>query len=325
MTDKIYPLKFTPIFKEKVWGGTRLKDILNKDIPFNTLIGESWELTDRAHDVSIINNGYYAGKSLRVPMYELGDSLLGTQKACDAWGRFPLLVKFLDASEKLSVQVHPNDKQAQQFEEDDPGKTEMWYVLYAEPHAKIIYGCDKKVADTFTHNTVDSSIESLLHSYTIQAGDFIFVPAGQIHTMYGGCVILEIQQNSDVTYRIYDWGRVGLDGLPRPLHIAKSLECIDYEKPKNHIQHLAHITESSIKLIDCPYFKAHYVSTSKQFTDDCSGKMFKIIAPVYGEGSIVFDKTKNISFRVGDIILLPAALGNYTIIPVSTIRFLLIS
>ena len=323
MREKIYPLVFMPIYKEKVWGGHRLREILGRDIPAGSLIGESWELVDRPPDSSIVRNGCFANRSLHEVIQILDKNLLGTKHPCDKKGRFPLLIKFLDASKKLSVQVHPTDELAVLFNENDPGKTEMWYVLHAEPNARIIYGCDPKLITKIREKDIDSTIEDLLHSIEIEQGDFIFMPAGQVHTLLGGCVILEIQQNSDVTYRIYDWQRLGLDGTLRELHLPQSLDCINLIKPDNYHQKLASFTGTRKQLVQCPYFAVDYFSIFKCFEDSCTGDTFKIITPVEGAGTLVYNKNESLPLACGDMVLLPATLGNYSIHPKNHIKFLL--
>lgn len=312
--NKIYPLKFKPVYKEKVWGGQKLKTVLNKDIPNNVHIGESWELVDRGNDVSIIKNGYLSSKTIREAIKDLGSDLIGTKNRLNQFNRFPLLIKFLDSSEKLSVQVHPDDALAKKFKEQDTGKSEMWYVIQADPNTKIVYGCDSSLKKQNHLDGFSKNMEKLLNFVSIEEGDLIFIPAGQVHALLGGCVILEIQQNSDVTYRLYDWGRMGLDGKPRELHLKKAMDSMKLRKPRNSYQKVLAIKEKNSKLIECDYFKTNLINIRKPYTDICDKSTYKILIPIAGKGSITY-KDGDISAQKGDLILMPASLGKFTINP----------
>ncbi len=221
----LYPFTFQPIFKERVWGGRRLAELYGKQLPPDVPIGESWEVTDRPEGVSVITNGPLAGKDLHWLMEHHAAEMLGPAKSQD--GRFPLLVKLLDAQDDLSLQVHPPAHVAAQLKGEP--KTEMWYVAQATPEALIYVGLNNGVTkEEFERKVRDGSVADCFHRHTIQTGDAMFLPSGRVHAIGAGSVLFEIQQNSDTTYRVFDWNRVGLDGKPRDLHIEQAMASIDF-------------------------------------------------------------------------------------------------
>lgn len=317
MRDFLYPFKFNSIFKEKVWGGTRLKALLNKNIPENTLIGESWELVDRGPDVSVIQNGFFANKTLRSTVKKIGSDLLGDRHTLDRWGRFPLLVKYLDVTGRLSVQVHPDDLFARRLNEHDPGKTELWYIIHAEPDAHIVYGCDPSLKKLDPAQGFNPSMEKLLHVTPVTAGDVVYLPPGQVHALLGGCVLLEIQQNSDVTYRLYDWDTVGLDGKPRELHVAKALSALKIHLIQDRFLNSNSITEPRKNMVTCDYFSVDFLRIAQKSSYTCDGTSYRILVPVAGSGTLSYGAhgKKQVSVQSGEVILLPAYLGEYVIVP----------
>jgi mannose-6-phosphate isomerase len=227
MTD-LYPLRFQPVLKQYIWGGRRLGEMLGKPIGEDANYAESWEIVDRTPEQSIVIAGKYAGQTLRQLCQTLGAQLTGQTQLTD---RFPLLIKLLDAQQLLSVQVHPNDAQAKLRTPPDLGKTEAWYVLHAEPGAKLYAGL-KRGFDraALERELTRGTCELCLHQIEPQVGDLIFIPPGTVHALGAGLIIAEFQQSSDVTLRLFDWNRVGPDGQPRPLHIAEALPIIDYAR-----------------------------------------------------------------------------------------------
>ena len=220
-----YPLTFEPLFKERLWGGRRLDGFPGKTLPTGVKIGESWEVTDRPEGVSVIANGPDRGRTLRALMEERPQWLTGTVPI--PGGRFPWLVKFLDAREDLSLQVHPPARRAAELAGEP--KTEMWYVVAAEPGARLYTGLRRGVTRTeFERRTRDGTVASLFHVHSVVAGDVMFLPSGRVHALGAGNLVFEVQQNSDTTYRVFDWNRVGADGRPRELHLEPSFASIDY-------------------------------------------------------------------------------------------------
>lgn len=221
----LYPFTFKPIFKERVWGGRAIEQLYKKPLPAKVPIGESWEISDRPGDASVIANGPLAGKDLRWLMQHHERELLGDAKP--AGGRFPLLIKILDAQEKLSLQVHPPASKAAELKGEP--KTEAWYIADAAPGAELYVGLKRGVTrGEFERKIQTGEVAECFHRVPVKAGDTMFLPSGRVHAIGSGLVIFEIQQNSDTTYRVFDWNRVGLDGKPRELHVGESLASIDF-------------------------------------------------------------------------------------------------
>jgi mannose-6-phosphate isomerase len=222
----LYPLTFHPIFKERIWGGREIEKLYGKKLPSGKIIGESWEISDRPGDESVIANGTFAGKNLRWLMENHAHELLGDAKPASE-NRFPLLIKILDAREKLSLQVHPPAGKAAELKGEP--KTEMWFIADAAPGAELYVGLKRSVTRAeFEEKISDGSVAECFHRVPVRAGDTMFLPSGRVHAIGDGLVIFEIQQNSDTTYRVFDWNRLGLDGKPRELHIAQSVASIDF-------------------------------------------------------------------------------------------------
>ena len=221
----LYPFTFHPIFKERIWGGRKLELLYHKSLPPHRPIGESWEMSDRPGDVSVIANGPFAGKDLHWLVQQHRAELMGGVPLLG--GRFPLLIKILDAQDKLSLQVHPPANAAAQLGGDP--KTEMWFVADAAPGAQLYAGLKRGVTrPEFEERIRRGTVAECFHRLPMRQGDALFLPSGRVHAIGAGLVIFEIQQNSDTTYRVFDWNRVGLDGKPRELHLAESLQSIDF-------------------------------------------------------------------------------------------------
>jgi mannose-6-phosphate isomerase len=220
----LYPLIFEPRFKERVWGGRRLETLYGKPLPPDVPIGESWEISDRPGDESVIANGPLAGRTLRSLMEERRGDVVGSAAPTEE-GRFPLLCKILDARQKLSLQVHPPER-AKHLGEP---KTEMWYIADADPGAELFVGLKRGVDRTMFEEAIGAGrVAECFHRIEVKSGDAMFLPSGRVHAIGAGLVIFEIQQNSDTTFRVHDWDRMGLDGKPRELHVTQSLESIDF-------------------------------------------------------------------------------------------------
>lgn len=221
----LYPLTFQPIFKERVWGGRRLAELYGKELPPTVPIGESWEITDRPEGVSVIANGPFAGRDLRWLMEQQGSAVLG--RAVQPGERFPWLIKLLDAVDDLSLQVHPPAHRAAELGGEP--KTELWFIADTAGDAKLYVGLKHGITRAeFERRTADGTVADCFHVHHVRPGDVMFVPSGRVHALGRGNVVFEIQQNSDTTYRVFDWNRVGLDGRTRELHLAESLASIDF-------------------------------------------------------------------------------------------------
>src|ERR1051325_8855705 len=220
----LYPLTFHPILKQRVWGGRKLETLYHKKLPSEGPIGESWEISDRPGEVSLIANGALAGRDLHWLVEQRGRELFG--EAGPIPSRFPLLIKILDAQEKLSLQVHPPSSKAAELGGEP--KTEMWYIAEAAPGAELYVGLKRGVARSdFEEKVGSGAVAECFHRVRGRAGDAMFLPSGRVHALGAGLVIFEIQQNSDTTYRVFDWNRMGLDGKPRALHVEQALPSID--------------------------------------------------------------------------------------------------
>ncbi len=284
MEREKYPLKLKPVLKETIWGGIKLKQKFGKLCDFDRL-AESWELTVREREMNVIENGPYTGMPL-------GD-YLGAED-------FPLLVKLIDANDKLSIQVHPDDTYARR--EGELGKTEMWYVLEAEPDAKLVYGLKPDVPIASLAEAIHSErLEEKLHYVPVSPGDVFFIPAGLVHAIGSGILLAEIQQNSDVTYRVYDYGRKGLDGKPRELHVKKALDVIrNYSQAEIDAIRFSRQAQRPGLLAACDYFTVEKLDVMGNLELDASDG-FRHLLCLSGEGSLSDEPV-----RAGDSYLLPA-------------------
>jgi mannose-6-phosphate isomerase len=245
----IGPLVFRPLYQPRVWGGRRLAAAFQRELPPAVPVGESWEIVDRPHEQSVVARGPHAGRTLRQIVEQHGAALMGAE--WDARRPFPILVKWLDCRERLSLQVHPPPEVAASLGGEP--KTENWYIAKAEPEASLIAGLRRGVTrQEFERALATGALESLVHRFPVRAGDSMFVRSGRLHAIDAGNLILEIQQNSDTTYRVYDWGRVGDDGRPRQLHVAESLRCIDFNDFEPGVMRL---DTSDAILADCAEFR----------------------------------------------------------------------
>jgi mannose-6-phosphate isomerase len=305
----LYPLIFKPIFKERVWGGRKLAALYQKSLPPNVPIGESWEISDRPGDASVIANGPLAGKDLHWLMQNHARELLGDAKPTSE-NRFPLLIKLLDAQEKLSLQVHPPANKAAELGGEP--KTEMWYIAQAEPGAELYVGLKRGVTRAeFERKISDGSVAECFHRIPVKAGDSIFLPSGRVHAIGAGLVIFEIQQNSDTTYRVFDWNRVGLDGKPRELHIAQSLASIDFNDFEPALVGNT-FTGDALKsrlLVRDPLFTVEEVKADSAAQMPIETGRLQIISVVSGKLSVAHQQTTTTSLSPGQFCLLPASLA----------------
>ena len=312
----LYPLLFEPILKEKIWGGQKLGKLFNRQLPVDK-IGESWDIASHKNGTSIVSNGQYKGKRLDELIKKFGRCLLGNSLNARDIEKFPLLIKMLDASDVLSVQVHPKDDYAALHENGELGKTEMWYIVDAEPGAHLYYGVRRGTTpEDFKRAILEGDVEPYLCSVNVKKGDVLYIPAGMVHAIGPGIVICEIQQNSDTTYRVFDWNRVGDDGNPRQLHIEKALDVIDFSgQHSNEKVTGIDVLEDGGKrtyLVACPYFAAEKLELRNSIQEIANGEKFYLFTILEGRGSIEYNEGIQ-SFEEGDSIMIPANLGYYSI------------
>jgi mannose-6-phosphate isomerase len=304
----LYPLTFQPIFKERVWGGRELERLYGKKLPPGAVIGESWEISDRPGDASVIANGPLAGKDLRWLMENHASEILDDAKPA-AEGRFPLLCKILDARDKLSLQVHPPVSKAAELGGEP--KTEMWFIADAAPDAELFVGLKRGATRAeFEKKIQDGSVAECFQRVPVRAGDTMFLPSGRVHAIGDGLVIFEIQQNSDTTYRVFDWNRVGLDGKPRELHVAQSLASIDFSDFEPKLVETKFITDGKIQkraLVNDPLFNVETWKLNSGATGLLKPKKLQIIAVTSGEMEIKSGSTAVI-LSAGQFSLIPASL-----------------
>ena len=320
----LYPFVFQPIFKDRIWGGRELERLFAKKIPAGKPIGESWEISDRPGDASVIANGSLAGKDLRWLMENHAAEILGDAKPA-AEGRFPLLCKILDAREKLSLQVHPPASKAAELKGEP--KTEMWFIADAAPDASLYVGLKRGVMRAeFEKKVADGSVADCFHKIPVRAGDTMFLPSGRVHAIGDGLVIFEIQQNSDTTYRVFDWNRVGLDGQPRELHIAQSLASIDFNdfEPKLVPANYRHGPQFKFRqLVEDPLFTVQELVFENDGSVKLSGSYLRIIAVTKGAAKISDDSSGVVAeLKSGDFCLIPACLKNVEIKAAANTSFL---
>lgn len=311
MSLQPYPLHFKPEFKERVWGGRALEKF-GFDVPAG-VIGEGWMIADHPNGVSHVTNGELAGKGLDEIRGIVGEDWFGSKGGGSGGERFPLLIKLLDCNDDLSIQVHPNDHY-EKLPKGELGKTEMWYVLDAKPDAKIIYGLKPGVDRAEMAGAIEEGrIMDTLQEVSVKAGDAFYIPAGTVHALCAGVVVAEIQQNSDTTYRLFDYNRPGLDGKPRELHIEDSLNVTAYEGSGAARMDTDGAKPGEwLRLAASPYFKTDKGIVQGQWTLSTSSDSFVIVIVCEGSGSISWESGL-VDARAGDCFLLPANLGAYTL------------
>ncbi|TDE03592.1 type I phosphomannose isomerase catalytic subunit [Flavobacterium hiemivividum] len=308
MNTELYPLQFDPILKERIWGGEKLKTVLNKPIE-SKITGESWELSTVEGDVSTIANGVLKGKSLTAIIEEFPNEILGTAVYSKFGKQFPLLFKYLDAREDLSIQVHPNDALAKE-RHNSFGKTEMWYIMQADIDARIIVGFkeDSNKAE-YVESLENKTLLNLLDDVKVKAGDVFFLETGTVHAIGAGLVVAEIQQTSDITYRLYDFDRKDAQGNTRELHIDLALDAINYDKVDTFKEYTKEINQSN-SIVDCPYFTTNFVPLNGEIILNKNGETFTVYMCIEGDFEIEYHNS-TFSYKKGDTILIPAAMKNY--------------
>ena len=315
---QLYPLLFWPNMHSVVWGGERLcayKGLAQMAEP----IGESWEVSAVPSSTSIVSNGVFKGRDLISVIEEYPEAILGKAVNERYQGKLPLLVKFIDAKQDLSIQVHPNDEMAQR-EHGKMGKSEMWYVIRADEGAHLYAGFKTEISpEEYERRVADGSIVEVLADHSVKAGDVFYLPAGRVHAICGGILLAEVQQSSDVTYRIYDYNRPGMDGKPRELHTKLAARALDYHVEENYRTDYIDSTNRATQIIDTPYFDVRVMEISKPFHRDLR-KYDSFIISMCIEGSCkisVRSTGYEILLRQGHSTLIPAAIADYDVVPLA--------
>jgi mannose-6-phosphate isomerase len=312
MESSLYPLKFKPILKDKIWGGPRLREVLGKDA--SDRAGESWEISCVEGDVSVVENGFLAGNNL----LELAEVYMGDlvgERIYEKFGaEFPLLIKFIDASEVLSVQVHPGDSLARE-RHNSYGKTEMWYVVESD-QGELIAGFNRELdRESYLKHLQGGTLREILNYEKVGPGDIYFMPAGCVHAIGAGVLLAEIQQTSDVTYRIYDWDRTDQEGQPRELHTDLALDAIDFTYLKTHKTRYQSHENSTVTAVDSPFFTTAVIRLDQPVDKDYNLiDSFVIYLCIEGEAGIAYPGGVE-QIRKGDSLLIPAELKNLAILP----------
>lgn len=311
-----YPLKFKPLYKDYIWGGRNFEK-LDKVLPAGKKIAESWEISAHHDGMSLVANGPLEDKTLDELISEFGSQFTGILAEKQYQSRFPLLLKFIDANEWLSVQVHPDDDYSR-IHENDLGKTEMWYVMDAEPGATIIYGMKNQFnREEFKNSILNGQLEDLLVYREVKPGDVVYIPAGTVHAAGKGILIAEVQQSSNATYRLYDYNRTGADGSKRPLHIEKGLDAIEAAKlpSQGFTQGLKHVINEALTLthiIADPHFFVDIIQISGEAGFDTNKASFHALLFTEGSGVIEYPGG-TLPIKAGESVLIPAALTRYLI------------
>jgi len=299
-----------PILKDRIWGGTKLKSYLNKSIVSETT-GESWEISTVPGDISVVTSGVFEGKNINEIIDLHPTEILGKSVIARFGKQFPLLFKFIDAKEDLSIQLHPNDELAKQ-RHNSFGKTEMWYVMQADETARLVVGFkNDSNPKEYLEKLADKKLISLLEEYPVKKGDVFFLETGTIHAIGAGVVLAEIQQTSDVTYRIYDWDRVDVNGKGRELHTELALEAINYYKTHSKIDYFEEPNHSSV-VVDCPYFKTNIIALQDRFIWKKSKDAFTVFMCTNGQFELILNG-EIMRYQMGDTILIPAIIDHLTL------------
>ena len=316
------PLKFKALIKRARWGGSRLGDVLGKQTGSLTDAAESWELCDHGAEQTVVDGGSYSGWSLQRLVQERQTELFGRHVGQES---FPLLLKFLDVQDRLSLQVHPNDEQARQLVPRQRGKTEAWIILSAEPNSYVFAGLARGVTQSQLRAALHSDdVEKCLHQVSVRAGDVLFIPAGTVHALGPGLLVAEVQQTSNLTYRLWDWGRLDAEGRPRDLHVEQALGCVDFACGPRHVQAPRalrhgppHCEEA---LVESAWFIMHRHTASQRFCLRCDGR-FRVLMVLEGQATLRCPG-QEMSLQRGDTVLVPAAADERAVEPKGSVTLL---
>ncbi len=308
---KWYPIKFTPILQEKIWGGTKLNSFLNKKSQTDN-IGESWEISTVSNNVSIVANGSLKNKTLQELLETYAEEFVGKKVYKIFANKFPLLIKFIDANDDLSVQLHPNDELAKK-RHNSFGKTEMWYIMHADKNARLILGFKEGITqEKYQKSLKSKELITVLNEVPVKNGDTYFLPTGTVHAIGSGVLLAEIQQTSDVTYRIYDWDRVDTKGNQRQLHLKEATEAINFNYKGEKVNYKP-VVNKSVSMVSCKYFTINFLSINKKkLMNYTHVDSFVIYMCVYGSAKIIGLDFK-VSITMGETVLIPAQLNEFVI------------
>ena len=318
----MYPLKFNPILKQTLWGGEKITSFKSLQDE-RTEVGESWEISDVESNESVVANGPDKGLTLTEMVWKYKEELVGEANYARFGNKFPLLIKFIDAKQDLSIQVHPNDELAKK-RHNSFGKTEMWYVIDADKGAKLRSGFSQEITPKeYKERVYNNTITDVLQEYEIHKGDVFFLPAGRIHSIGAGAFIAEIQQTSDITYRIYDFNRKDANGKPRELHTDLAKEAINYEMLDNYRTEYETNENEPVELVACPYFTTSIYDMTEEITCDYS-ELDSFVIFICVEGSAILSDNENnhILIKAGETVLFPATTQEITINPENSIKLL---
>jgi mannose-6-phosphate isomerase len=313
--NELYPLKFKPIFKERIWGGAKIRTELGLDFGSMSNCGEAWIISGVPGSETKVANGFLKGNTINELVEVYMDDLIGEKPFSRNMEQFPLLIKFLDANDWLSIQVHPDDELARKRGLEG-GKTEMWYVLGAEKDAELISGFSKKMDPvSYKKHLAEKSLPGILNYEKVSEGDVFYLPSGRIHALGPGILLAEIQQTSDTTYRIYDWDRVDAEGKSRPLHTELALDAIDFRVYDSYRTSYTRKKNKTSNLVDCPYFVTNLLSFDQELRKDYTLlDSFVIYVITEGSALLQFDSGAE-KLKTGEAIMIPAMLQNVILKP----------
>jgi mannose-6-phosphate isomerase len=313
--NTLYPLKFQPVFKDKIWGGRKIKDVLGMNFGKLPNCGEAWVVSGVEGNPTLVKNGFLAGNELNelVSVY-MGD-LVGDDVYEKYGDEFPLLIKYIDANDWLSIQVHPDDELAAK-RKIGRGKTEMWYIMEAEKEAELISGFRQKVdKDTYQQYLNQGKLQEILNFEKVEKGDVFFIPAGRVHALGPGILLAEIQQTSDTTYRIYDWDRIDASGMKRELHTKEALDAIDFEVADEYKTRYKAKKNETVTLVQCPQFTTNLLEYDRGIAKDFEElDSFVIYMGVEGKSQLTWEGGEE-EIALGDVVVIPNVINNIKLIP----------
>lgn len=313
MQNVLYPLKFMPIFKDKIWGGRKIKEQLGMDYGPLPNCGEAWLLSGLWDEQSQVANGDFEGDEINDLVETFMGDLVG-ESVFDKYGeQFPLLLKIIDANDWLSVQVHPDDELAEK-REIGYGKTEMWYVMQADQDAELVMGFNREMSrEDYANVLKNNTLQQVLNREKVAKNDVFFIPAGRVHALGPGIMVAEIQQTSDTTYRIYDWDRIDVAGMPRELHVAQSVEAIDGRMPESYRTEVADVMNKTVPVVDCQYFVTNMLQLQGEMQKDYSNlDSFVVLMNLQGNFTLNWENGA-VFVKQGECVLIPNVMNKVSI------------